>query len=511
VSNETTTNPELLSGIGEETRGQIISGTRWVTMGQGGAQVVRFFVSIVLARLLVPADFGLMAMALLFVGLMELFKDLGTVSALIQAPELSPVLLNSVFFLNVLIGVLGFVGIYIGAPLAALFFAQPSLTLILRVLAVSFIVSSLGLVMRALLQRNLQFGRLAAIELTASVAYGVVAVSLAMAGSGVWALVIGSIASAIVPTVLLWFSSSWRPQAHVRFGQLRQIFHFSASMTGSSVFYYVIYQTDKVLIGRFLGENALGLYSMAQRLLEVPVNFITKPIMNVLFPAFSGIQKDNTQIGLLYSRACSAIALLTLPLLASLALLSEPFVSIVLSDKWRPAIPLITILALPTAIQCVSMTVGAIYLAKGKANWLFFWQVAAGSLTVIGMMVGLRFGLSGLAMAYASVITLLTYPAFAIPLRLIGLPVRTFFKSLLPCILATLLLISVCLGVRSVLGFTGLNPLLIQLVSGGLGLSAYVIAMATMKPPALADLREFLLPKRLQKIQRLWNRSRAEA
>jgi O-antigen/teichoic acid export membrane protein len=505
VSSEITTNPELLSGIGEETRGRIISGTRWVTMGQGGAQLLRFLVSIVLARLLAPADFGLMAMALLFVGLMELFKDLGTVSALIQAPELSPVLLNSVFFLNVLIGMLGFAGIYLAAPLAALFFAQPGLTAILRVLGGTLLISSLGLVMRALLQRNLQFGRLAAIDLIASVAYGVVAVILAVTGSGVWALVIASLASAIVPTVLLWFSSSWKPRAHVRFAQLRQILHFSANMTGSAVFSYLIFQTDKLLIGRFIGDSALGLYSMAQRLLEVPLNFISQPIVKVLFPAFSGIQNDDTQIGLLYSRACSAIAFLTLPLLASLALLSEPFVSIVLSDKWRPAIPLITILALPTAIQCVAMTVGAIYMAKGKANWLFYWQVAAGSLTVIGMMAGLQFGLAGLATAYALVIALLTYPAFAIPLRLIGLPAGTFFKSLLPCLFATLLLMGACLGARSLLGFTGLNPLLIHLISGGAGLSAYVIAMAVIKPPALADLKEFLLPKRFQ-FQRLWNR-----
>ena len=205
MSNETTTNPELLSGIGEETRGRIISGTRWLTMGQGGAQVVRFFVSIVLARLLAPAEFGLMSMALLFVGLMELFKDLGTVSALIQAPELSPLLLNSVFFLNVLIGMLGFAVIYLGAPLAVLFFAQPSLTAILRVLGGTLIISSLGLVMRALLQRNLKFGRLAAVDLAASVAYGVVAVILAITGTGVWSLVIASIASSIVTTGLVVF------------------------------------------------------------------------------------------------------------------------------------------------------------------------------------------------------------------------------------------------------------------------------------------------------------------
>lgn len=505
MSSDTTTNPELLSGIGEATRGRILSGTRWATLGQGGAQLLRFLVSIVLARLLAPADFGLMSMALLFVGLIELFKDLGTVSSLIQAPELSPVLLNSVFFLNVLIGLIGFAAIFIGAPLAAIFFAQPSLTPILRVLAGSLIVSSLGLVMRALLTRNLQFGRLAAIELIASVAYGLVAVSLALTGSGVWSLVIGSLVSSIVPTVLFWFSSPWRPGAQVRLGQLRQILHFSAHMTGSAIFGYLIFQTDKLLIGRFMGDSALGLYSFARRLLEVPINFITQPISNVLFPAFSGIQNDNAQIALLYSRACGSIAFLTLPLLAFLALFSEPFVSLVLGDKWRPAIPLITILAVPTAIQCIAMTVGAIYLAKGKANWSFYWQVTAGSLTVIGMLAGLKFGLAGLSAAYASVIVLLTYPGFAIPLRLIGLPVGMFFKSLLPYLFATLLLMGVCLGVRFLLGLAGLNPLLIHLVSGGAGLSVYVIAMVWIKPPALVDLREFLLPKRLQ-IQRLWNR-----
>ena len=150
------------------------------------------------------------------------------------------------------------------------------------------------------------------------------------------------------------------------------------------------------------------------------------------------------------------------------------------------------------------MTVGSIDMAKGKANWLFYWQVAAGSLTVVGMLAGLQFGLAGFAMAYASVITLLTYPAFAIPFRLIGLPVGSFFKSLLPCMLATLLLMGVCLGVRFLLKLTGLNPLLIHLVFRRRGLVRLCDCHGRDQAPALADLREFLLPKRFQ-LQRLWN------
>jgi O-antigen/teichoic acid export membrane protein len=486
---------DSLKSNSEETGSSIISGTRWTTFSQAASQVIRVGVSLGLARLLAPADFGLMAMALLVIGFVELFKDLGTVAAIVQVKALTPALLDSVFYLNLFVAACCSLAAFILAPLIAQFFSQPELTIIVRVLSLLFVISAASLVMRALMQRSLLFARFAAIELVSAVGYGFVALLLALHGLGVWCLVIATLASAFLQTFLFWSLSQWKPRFQFAVSEIRRILHFSANITGAQCFSYFIFQTDKILIGRFLGETALGFYSMAQRLLEMPITFITQPVSKVLFPAFSALQHDNMQIAALYSRAAGAIALCTFPLLACFAIVSSPFVGLILGPKWSPIVPLIQVLVIPTAIQTIAMTVGAIYMAKGKSNWLFLWQVVAGTSTVVAMFIGIRGGLSGLTWAYTAVIVVLTYPAFAVPFRLIGFPVPVFFRALLPCLVSTVIMLLTAVAAGILLDRAGATPLYSRLISAALGLFAYISAIYLWKPPAFFDFLEFFRAK----------------
>lgn len=465
-------------------------------MGQVGSQVIRFLVVLLLARLLSPSDFGLVAMALVVIGFAELFKDLGTVPALVGVRQLTSALVDSVFVLNALIGLGSFAVIYSVAPAIARMYAQPELALIIRVMALTLIISSVGLAKRALLQRDLRFGQLAAIDLVAGLIQGLVAVVLATAGFAVWSLVVASIGSAAATTVGLWFSSSWRPRLVFQWQYVKSIAHFSVSMTGSQIFSYLISQADKLLIGVFLGDVALGLYSVAQRLMETAIGFVTAPVMKVLYPAFASIQNDNKQIAALYTRACGTIALITLPLLTGLALLAAPFVMVVLGTKWAAVIPIMIILAFPTIIQCLAVTVGAIYMVKAKAHWLLYWQIAAGALTACSYLIGLRWGIIGVGIAYATAILFLAYPAFAIPFRLIDLRVGRFGKALLPYLLATTLMAGAIGIVRALLDTFHAPGLLVLLVTGVAGMLAYLASVVWLKPPALSDIAEFFLLRR---------------
>jgi PST family polysaccharide transporter len=485
-----------LSDCGQHVRQSIISGTRWATVGQVSSQLVRFVLSLFLARLLSPTEFGLMAMALVVIGFIELFKDLGTVSALVKVKDLSPGLLNGVFFLNLFIGVIGAAGVCLVAPLMARLYHQPAVTPILRVLALTIVISSASLVKRALLTREMRFGRLAVIDLVAALVNGIVAVILAACGFAVWSLIIATLVGSMATTLLLWLSSSWRAGTSFQIVELKTIAHFSLNMTGSQIFGYFITQADKFIIGVFLGEVALGVYALAQRLVETCLAFITGPVARVLFPAFSSIQEDDRQIAVLYSRACGAIALVAFPLLTGLALLAEPFVTVVLGEKWRAAIPLMTILAVPTIVQSLAITVASIYLAKSKAHWWLRWQITAGLLTASSYLVGVRWGITGVAIAYAVVILLLAYPAFAVPFRLIRLRVTHFLGALLPYVIATLLMLGAMAGARFLLHTLHASSFVVLFASGLTGGLVYVVVIISSKAPALSDISEFFLLRR---------------
>lgn len=487
---------DSLSSKGEQVRRAILSGTRWSTVGQVGSQAVRLLVTLLLARLLAPSDFGLMAMSLVVIGFVELFKDLGTVQALVGARQLSPALVDSVFVLNGLVGLAAFAVIYAVAPAMARMYAQPELTSILRVMALTLIIASVGLAKRALLQRDLRFGRLAIIDLVAGLSQGLVAVVLAAAGFAVWSLVAATIASATATTGLLWFSSDWRPRLIFQWQQIKPIAQFSLSMSGSQILSYLISQADRLLIGVFLGDVALGLYSVARRLLETVLGFVTAPVMKVLYPALASIQSDNKQIGLLYTRACGTITLVTLPLLTGLAMLAAPFVLVVLGAKWAPAIPVLMILAVPTIIQCLATTVGAIYMVKSKAHWLLYWQIAAGALTTGSYLVGLQWGILGVGIAYAVAILLLAFPAFAIPFRLIELSIGRFGKALLPYVLATILMGGTIAIVRALLEAFDAPGLVVLLAASLVAGLTYLAGVAWLKAPALSDVAEFFLLRR---------------
>jgi PST family polysaccharide transporter len=437
-----------------------------------------------------------MAMALVVVGFGELFKDLGTVSSLVKAKDISHELVNSVFLLNLAIGALVYVGIHLCASTAARAYGQPELTNLLSVLALTLLISAFSLTKRALLLREMRFGRLAAIDLVAALVGGIVAVSLAVGGFGVWSLVTGTLCSSCMTSALLWCSSSWRPSASCQLGQLRSLAHFSLHVTGSGVFSYFISQTDKLLIGLFLGEVALGLYAMAQRLMEIVLSFITAPVSKVLFPAFARIQDDNGQIALLYTKACGGIAFVAFPFVAGLGFLAEPFVMVVIGEKWGPAIPLMGILSVPTMLQSLAMTVGTIYMAKSKPHWLLGWQISAGLLTTCSYLAGLRWGVTGVASAYALVILVLTYPAFAIPFHLIGFAPKTFARSLLPYLVGTLVMLGVLALLKCGLSGTQTSPVVALVLSAILGAVIYVAAMSVMRPPAISDIAELLCLRR---------------
>ena len=482
--------------------GDIFSGTRWTAVGQVFVQGIRFGVFVVLARLLAPEDFGLLGMATVLTGFVGLFQSLGTTGAIIQARKLSSGLLSSLCIINVLMGLILTGGLALGGSLMALLYDTPQVAPIIQVLGLTFFISSFGLVPSALLNRDMHFDRLVQIETVTAVVQGIVAISLAYLGWKVWSLVAATITSSTVSTCLLFWASSWRFQWHFHWSEVRNVMKFSLNLTGTHIVSYLFQNTDKFIIGRFIGATSLGYYSAAYNLYMLPVQSVSRVLNRVLFPAFSRVQDDNVKLKQAFLRVAGGVALIMFPIVVGLGVVAHPFVLSILGEKWSPIIPLIVILSPVGMFNSIAMATGNIYLAKGRSDWLFWWNLGAGTAIVASYFCGLPWGIIGIVSAYAIVMIPLTYFGCVIPFRLINLPLPDLLVTIRPYAVASAVMAGLVLICRLVLEDIGLDPLWVLATCVMIGVVAYTSIILFQRPAALSDLVR-VLPEGLQGIG-LW-------
>ena len=270
-------------------RQKTISGLFWSFLSQGGKQASQIIITIILARLLSPDDFGILAMVTVFTNFAMIFSEMGVSSALIQKQDTHDRHYHSAFWLNILVGI-GLTLIFMAAsPFIAWFYKKPELTPILLVVALNFLFSSFTIIQQTILTKEMDFKSLAIRDIIAVILAGVIGIALAYHGFGVWSLVYQLIAFTIINALLLWILSPWRPKLEFSISDIKDIFHFSAHLTGFNFLNYFSRNIDQLLIGKFLGTQALGYYSLAYKIMLYPLQNISRVISKVMFPVFSKI------------------------------------------------------------------------------------------------------------------------------------------------------------------------------------------------------------------------------
>jgi PST family polysaccharide transporter len=422
-------------------RQKAVSGMKWSAISQAGRLGTQLLTTIILARLLDPSDFGLVEMAMVALGFVAIFKDLGTTAAIIQRKELSGTLLSSVFWVNVFFGLLIMIVLFALAPLIGLFYRELRVVTVLRVLSISFFISGLGMLQQALLERRLAFDTVAKLEALSTMVGAIVGIVLAVEGVGVWSLVFQSLVTVATLTMLLWWSSPWRPQWSFRWSEVKTISQFSLNLTGFSIINFFIRSADNLLIGRYLGAQELGYYTLAYRILLFPIQNISAVTGRVMYPVLSSMQDDNQRFAAAYLRVIAVISLITFPLMMGVVAVAKPLVLTFFGEKWQPVILLMVIFAPVGLIQSIGTTVGAIYQAKGRADWMLRWGVVSGIIIVAAFLIGLRDGIVGVATAYAIASFILFYPSFSIPFRLLGLKFSELPSLLWPSFINSVLML----------------------------------------------------------------------
>ena len=415
-------------------RQQAASGLKWTAVSQVSRLGAQLLGVLVLARLLPPSDFGLVAMASVATGFASLFRDFGTAAAIIQRQDPNPKLFDSVFWLNVVFGVGLAVILGLLAPMIAIGFDEPRLKMVLWTLLLTFPIASLGTVHQALMEKASRFRPLAMIESMAAVVSLAGAVLSALAGWGVFSLVVQTLLSALLNTVGLWAASRWRPAFRWDSDEIRGVMRFSSNLVGFNVFNYFVRNADNLLIGRFLGATELGYYAMAYRLMLWPLHNISGVVGRALFPVFSRYQADQNRLVDAYVQVTAAIAFITAPLMFGFFVLREPVIAVVLGERWQPVANILIWLAPLGFAQSIGATVGTLYLATGRTDVMFKWGIGSGVFFIPIFAIGLQWGITGVAAAYFLGSLLLFWPSLAIPYRLVGLQVSDVLLRLVPSI-----------------------------------------------------------------------------
>lgn len=406
------------------------SGVRWSAVSRGMNLASQLVGVLLLARLLPPTDFGLLAMTTMVTGFAGLFRDMGTSAAVIQRQALGQALLEAVFSFNLLVSLALCLLLLLLAPALAWVFAEPRLEPVIRFAALVFPLTGLALVQRALLERELRFRGLALLESGAVMVGLAVAVGLALHGWGIYALVAQLLVVALINAIGLWHLSKWRPAGPGKPAALADIIGFSARLFGFNLFNYFARNADNALIGRFLGSAALGIYAIGYKLMLWPLQNVSVVIGRALLPAMSREQQDHAVLIAMLLKVTRLVAFVTAPLMLGLALLRDDFVLLVLGERWLAVAPLLVWLAPIGFLQSVGTAVGNVYVATGRTGLLLGWGMLAGSSIAVAMAIGLRWGLEGVVIGYFAASALLFVPSIMLPGRIVGLRLGQYLAAL---------------------------------------------------------------------------------
>jgi O-antigen/teichoic acid export membrane protein len=468
-------------------RSRILRGVAWKAFSLGFRQVWRLAVVVILARLLTPHDYGLAAMVLVFSSLVIIFSDLALGAALIQREHLSERDRSTVFWTGTAVGLaFTLVGLALSGPVAA-FYGEPDVQPLFAALSLSFVVTSLGTTHTALMHRDMNFKSLELRLMGGAVVGGVVGVVLALRGYGAWAIIGQQVAIALTSTVLLWVVSPWHPRFVFSLASLRSLGAFSLNVFGTRVVFYVNRNVDNLLIGRYLGSTALGLYAVAYNVMLAPLAQIAAPIVEVLTPAFARMQHDKRAIGVLWLRASRLVGSIVIPGMLGLALVAPEFVSVVLGDRWAGAVPVIQILAWVGLLQGMQRFNSAILQACDRTRTLLRCSLVTVAASIVAFVIGMQWGIVGVAAAYAVASTFVEPYYGWCTMRATHVPVAEYLRNLRGVAAATAGMCAAVLVARGLLpADLPALPRLVTLI--GVGVLAYLPLCAWRAPELLDEI-----------------------
>jgi len=379
---------------------KVISGLAWSAGGRFTAQLISWIVTLIVIRLLSPSDYGLMSLAMVFVGFITMLGELGLGAAIVHRQDADFDILRSLFGLVLASSVVFYLLLAFTAPVISSFFEEPRLVLIVRVLALEFILMGFSVLPRSLLQKEMEFRKLATVNFFSVLAGSTITLLLAIAGQGVWALVWGTLVIRIVSTA----GFNWaRPFLCLPRAKLKGVFSFFAFggyVTLSTILWYLYTRSDKLIIGKVLGSEILGFYSVGYLLASLPMEKISDILNQVAFPAFSSVQSEPGIAGRHFLKSVRVMSFFAFPVLWGLSSIAPEVISVFLSAKWSAAALPMQIIAMVIPVRMISNLMNPAVLGVGRADISFANAFVAFALMPVAFVVGSFWGLLGVSLSW---------------------------------------------------------------------------------------------------------------
>ena len=389
--------------MADSLKSKTLRALSWSFVESIGLQGVRFVIGIVLARILFPEQFGLIAMLTFFIAVAQSFLDSGFGAALIQKREATETDISTIFYFNIAIGLVASGILCLLAPWIAAFYNQPILTPLTRALSLVIVINSFGLIQNTILTKQINFKTQTKVSLLAGVLSGIIGVILAVMGYGVWSLVVQQVSSAFFRTLFLWFFNDWRPAIIFSFKSLREMFGFGSRMLASDLLNQIFDNIYLLVIGKLFSARDLGFFTRAKGFQDFPSRTLAGMVGRVTFPVFSTIQDDPARLKRGLKKALTTMVLVNFPIMIGLTMVARPLVLLLLTEKWIESIPylqLLCFLGLLFPLHVINLN---LLQALGRSDLFLRLEIIKKVLIVINIIVTWRWGIS--AMIYGMMVT----------------------------------------------------------------------------------------------------------
>lgn len=438
-------------------------------------KIVVLITTAILARLLAKSDFGLVAVAVVAINYLSVLKDLGLGVALIQRKGDVQEAANTVFTINLFLGLVLFALVIPLAPLVANYFRDPQVVPVLRWMGISFIINALGSVHTNWLVRDLDYRRKLVPELGGALIKGVVSIGMAYLGYGVWSLVFGQIAGAVASVILVWIILPWRPRLTIDRNVAGSFMKFGVSVTLIDIITQVTDNIDYVIVGRFFGLVPLSIYTLAYRLPEMLLIGNLWVMGGVVFPAFSSIQDRPEDLRRGFLASVRIVELFAVPICLGLLVAADPIVRVVFGDQWLEAIPVLRVLAIYAWVYSLGYHVGGLYKAIGRPDILLRLSLLTLVIIIPSLLIGARFGIIGVAVGHLVAVLIRRVISLALATRFVNVSILDIFGELRSSLLGAMVMVPVVAAVYYLTAH--MNPFLQLTFIVLSGATSYLLAL----------------------------------
>ncbi|WP_108868957.1 lipopolysaccharide biosynthesis protein [Aquimarina aquimarini] len=379
------------------------NGVIWSGIDKSSTMLIQFVFGIILARLLLPEDFGLVGMITIFITISQAIVESGFSRALIQKKDANQIDYSTTFFFNFLISIVVYAILYFTAPFIANFYNEPILIDLVKVVGLNVIISSAAIVHRTILIKQINFKTQAIVNITAGLTGVAVGISCALSGLGVWSLVLQYLSRNFMTSLLFWVMNSWKPSFVFSIQALKQLFDFGSKILATTLLYAAFQNIYLVVIGKIYKSEELGYYTRATLFKQIPATLVTTIIQNVSFPILVDVIDDNEQVKKVMRRSVKLTAFLLFPMIISLIVFAHPLVLILLTEKWLPTVILLQILTIGVIFFPINAINTNLLNARGRSDLFLKLEIINNTITILTLAATYQFGMTIIAIGYVCV------------------------------------------------------------------------------------------------------------